>query len=422
VLPPVDATSTATPVPADATLPARVLAALRSPALGPDVTVSVVDVASGDVLVAHGDQRGQQPASTLKVLTAASVLRALGPDTRLSTSVVAGPGPGELVLVGAGDATLTRVPAPPSSLPPGQSARPASLIDLATRTAAAVRATGRTSVTVSIDDSLFTGPHVAPGWPASYVATGIVSPVFALSADSGKVSATSRVRDADPALSAAHYFVTRLRAAGLTVTGTVTRTVTSSTNAVVASVQSPTLSELVERMLTVSDDDLAEALAHLAGGVDGGSASFAGGARAARVTLDQLGAPTNGVTIVDGSGLSLHNLMTAQSQVRLLAAVALDAPMVGSTAGVLWPASTGLPVAGVTGTLLDRFRTAGTLAGRGVVRAKTGTLSDVSDLSGVVRDTHGRLLAFSFLADSTPGPVLDARAALDRAATVVARA
>ncbi len=424
VLAPLDGSAAPSAVPGDATLSARVLAALSSPALGSDVAASVVDVATGDVLVARGEQRGQQPASTLKVLTAVSVLRALGPDTRLATTVVPGAAVGELVLVGSGDATLTRVPAPDSSLPAGQSARPASLADLATRTAAAMKAAGHTTVTVAIDDTLFPAPHVAPGWPATYVSSGVVSPVYALSADSGRVAAGSRVRDADPALAAGRYFVQRLRAAGLTVTGDVGRTVATAAalKTPVASVQSPTVADLVERMLTVSDDDLAEALAHLAGGADGGSASFAGGARAATATLDHLGVTTNGVVLADGSGLSLRNLMPAGGQARLLAAVAMDAPEVGSSAGVLWPASTGLPIAGVTGTLADRFSAPTTTQARGVVRAKTGTLSDVAALAGLVRDSHGRLLAFSFLADTAPGPVESSRAALDRASAVLARA
>ena len=56
---------------------------------------------------------------------------------------------------------------------------------------------------------------------------------------------------------------------------------------------------------------------------------------------------------------------------------------------MLWPLSTGLPVAGVTGTLAERFSTAGTDAGRGVVRAKTGTLTGVDALAGLMRDAEG---------------------------------
>jgi len=85
----------------------------------------------------------------------------------------------------------------------------------------------------------------------------------------------------------------------------------------------------------------------------------------------------------------------------------------------LWAAVSGLPVAGVTGTLADRFAGPVNAAGRGIVRAKTGTLTGVNALAGLVRDARGRLLAFAYVADSSPGPQELARAALDRAATAL---
>jgi D-alanyl-D-alanine carboxypeptidase/D-alanyl-D-alanine-endopeptidase (penicillin-binding protein 4) len=185
-------------------------------------------------------------------------------------------------------------------------------------------------------------------------------------------------------------------------------------------VQSPTLAERVERLLTESDDDLAEALAHLAGGKAGGSASFVGGEKATLTVLAALGVPVAGVRLADGSGLSGVDHVPAITMVRTLAVAATDVPAPGQGAGQLWPTTSGLPVAGVTGTLADRFSSAGTSAGRGVVRAKTGTLTGVNSLSGLVRDSGRRLLAFSFIADGSPGPVLDARAALDRGASVLA--
>ena len=425
VLPPVSVTSDSTPAPsvppgADAALVARVEAALRSATLGPDVTASVIDVASGTVLLSRGEDRAQQPASTLKTLTAVSVLKASGPQARLRTTVMAGPRPGDLVLVGAGDATLTRVPAPPAAAPAGQSARPASLAELAARTVAALRRAGTTTVTLRVDDSLFSGPRLAPGWPTSYVTTGIVSPVSALSVDSGKVSAGSRARDSDPALAAGTFFAARLRASGITVAGNVTRAVVPGSATELAAVQSPTLAELVERALTASDNDLAEALAHLAGRATGHGGSFAGGAAAVNDTLAALGIPADGLRVVDGSGLSRLDLVPAGVISRALLAASLDRPDLGSRAGSFWPVTSGLPVAGVTGTLADRFDTAGTAEGRGVVRAKTGTLTGVVSLAGVVRDRAGRLLVFGFVADQSPGPLLDAQAALDRAATALA--
>ncbi len=404
----------------DAALVVRLTAALAAKPLGRDVTVSVIDAASGVVLLARGDTRAQQPASILKTLTAVTALRTLGPDTRLVTRVVTGATPTEIVLVGAGDATLTRLPAPASAAPTGQAARPASLSELAVATAATLRQAGRTNVTVRVDDTLFTGPRLAPGWPTTYVTSGVVSPVSALSADSGRVSATSRVRDNDPALAAAQYFVTRLRAAGVVVDGAATRGVAPPAATDVALVRSPTVADLVERTLTASDNDLAEALGHLAGKAAGFDASFAGGVTAVEQTLALIGVPTTGLRVVDASGLSRLDLASAVTVTRTLQAASVDAPPTGDRDGVLWPVTSGLPIAGVTGTLTERFDTPGTAPGRGVVRAKTGTLSGVVSLAGVVRDPSGRLLVFAFVADKSPGPLLDAQAALDRAAAVLA--
>ena len=55
---------------------------------------------------------------------------------------------------------------------------------------------------LAVDDSLFTGPAVSPDWPASYVGSGIVSPVSALAVDDGRVRPGSDVREPDPALAA----------------------------------------------------------------------------------------------------------------------------------------------------------------------------------------------------------------------------
>lgn len=422
---PVDDASAPSPSPDpadDAALVARLNAALRAAPLGSDVAASVIDVASGEVLLGRAEDRPQVPASTIKTLTTVTALRLLGPQTRLRTTVMSGAKAGQIVLVGAGDATLTRVPAPAGSAPTGQAARPASLTELATRTAATLRQSGTSAVTLTVDDTLFTGPRLAPGWPSSYVTSGVVSPVSALSADSGKVSATSRSRDADPALAAGRYFAGRLRAAGISVSGGVSRGTAPSAATEVAAVESPTLVELVERTLTASDNDLAEALGHLAGRGYGQDASFAGGAAAVSAMLDELGIRAPGLTVVDGSGLSRLDAVAPGTLARTLAAASVDAPAVGQRAGILWPVTSGLPIAGVSGTLTDRFDTAGTSAGRGVVRAKTGTLSGVVSLAGLVRDRSGRLLAFAFVADQSPGPLLDAQAALDRAASVLAGA
>jgi D-alanyl-D-alanine carboxypeptidase/D-alanyl-D-alanine-endopeptidase (penicillin-binding protein 4) len=80
-----------------------------------------------------------------------------------------------------------------------------------------------------------------------------------------------------------------------------------------------------------------------------------------------------------------------------------------------------LPVAGLSGTLADRFDAGGAApGGAGVVRAKTGTLLAVTALSGYVVTSEGRLVAFSLMGSGIEGRTLEARDAVDRAAEVLA--
>ena len=117
--------------------------------------------------------------------------------------------------------------------------------------------------------------------------------------------------------------------------------------------------------------------------------------------------PVAGVRIVDGSGLSRLDRLTAQSLVAILRAGA-DDPAI-SDAFV-----TSLAVAGVSGTLkrrLDRRPT------RGRVIAKTGTTSQASALAGFVR----RRYVFAILQNGSPVPYWSARLAQDRFVTLLAR-
>ena len=413
--------------------------ALSATALGSDVAGLVIDAANGKVLYSRFPNRTQQPASTIKILTAITALKAFGPDARLRTSVLSGDQAGHVVLTGGGDSTLARTDSAAAGWPAGQGAHPATLSQLAVRTAASLHKAGITSVHLDFDDSLFTGDHLAPGWKSSFVAAGVVSPVMALSADGGRTAADASSRSVDPAQSAAEYFAERLRALGVAVARQVTRvpgpsrsmsspsqtTPASTTSAapsstVLASVDSPPMVDLVERLLTRSDDDLAEALGHLAGGKLVGSASFKGGVQATLDTLEQLGVSMKGTQLADASGLSALNELDPETFTQTLSAVVANKPFIGSSVGTMWPVASGLPIAGVTGTLSDRFSTPKTLFGRGIVRAKTGTLTGVVGLAGMVRDAHGRVLIFDFDADRAPGPVAEARAAVDRAATIVA--
>ena len=111
----------------------------------------------------RGGTTASRAASALKILTAASALEVLGPDTRIPTTVVRGSTPGSIVLVGGGDLTLTRLPSGEESTYAGA----AHLDDLATQITSAGDAdpvTAGTPITsVVLDASLYSGET----WQAS---------------------------------------------------------------------------------------------------------------------------------------------------------------------------------------------------------------------------------------------------------------
>lgn len=179
----------------------------------------------------------------------------------------------------------------------------------------------------------------------------------------------------------------------------------------VATTYSAPLSALVERALTNSDNDIAEAVARQTALAAHEPASFAGAGRAVRDGLKKLGLPLDGAHFADGSGLNRQDKVTPTLLATLLARAGDPAHP------ELRPILTGLPIAGFTGTLDERY-TDPSGAG-GLIHAKTGTLTGVNTLAGTVVDARGRLLAFAFMASDTASPAA-AQSALDRLGTAVA--
>jgi serine-type D-Ala-D-Ala carboxypeptidase/endopeptidase (penicillin-binding protein 4) len=382
---------------------ARALAApLADPRLGGRVAATVLDAETGAVLLDRGGATPVVPASTAKLTTAVAVLSVTTPDQRLTTRVVAGARPGEVVLVGGGDATLSAAPAGTPSTYPG-AARIATL-------AAAVRKKAGRVTRVVVDSSLFPGPAMAPSWDPVDVAGGYITPVTAAMVDAGRQPGR-RARSSTPDLAAG----TALAAALGVPTAPVTRGKAAAGAAVLAAVSSQPVPRLVETMLLDSDNVLAEALVRQVALAEGQPASFAGAAAATRAVLGRLGLPA-GDRLVDGSGLSLQDRVTPALLAGLLQRAVSDRD---PRLHALVPA---LPVAGYLGTLDDRYRTGPAALAAGQVRAKTGTLTGVSSLAGLVRGADGRLLAFAVVADRVPAAgTLGAEAALDDVAATLAR-
>jgi D-alanyl-D-alanine carboxypeptidase/D-alanyl-D-alanine-endopeptidase (penicillin-binding protein 4) len=209
-------------------------------------------------------------------------------------------------------------------------------------------------------------------------------------------------------------FVVALRANGVAVATTVVRRPAASGATEIARVQSPTVASLVEQMLRTSDNDLAEALLRHVAVARSLPATFDGGTGAVLRQLEDIGVPSRGTTLLDGSGLSRGSRVAPATVAGVLAAASDPAQP------NLRPLLTGLPVAGFNGTLAERYTAASTRAAAGAVRAKTGTLTGVSALAGVVH-LRSRVLVFVVMADRVAADgTLSARDRLDRVAAALA--
>jgi D-alanyl-D-alanine carboxypeptidase/D-alanyl-D-alanine-endopeptidase (penicillin-binding protein 4) len=415
--------SDAAPVPDAAALAAALTATLKTDGAGSFSGV-VQDAATGKVLFDRSGDEVRAPASNIKLLTAAAALRTLGPDRRFSTKVVAGPTPGSVVLTGGGDVLLGAGGSAPEAV-----LGRAGLATLAQSTVDALRKAGTAGpVSVLLDDSLFTGAPLSPAWNPEDVAAGEVAPVFPVALNSARYdpAVTTGPRPRDAAMTAAEAFAARLSAsgaaAGLTVAPGVARlpatrkpaAAAGGRAAVLAEVQSATVSQQVDLMLRTSDNYLAEVLGRMVAVASGKPASNAGAVAAVLQQLEELGIPAGTLRAADLAGLTLENKVSA----RQLAAVVRA--MTTGTDTRLRSALAGFPVAGLTGTLGSRYTDTSTARGAGLVRAQSGTLNTVIALSGYVVDADGRLLVFSFIGNGlTPGAAGN-KTALDRTASVLA--
>ena len=160
---------------------------------------------------------------------------------------------------------------------------------------------------------------------------------------------------------------------------------------VVASQSSPHMSRLIRQMDIVSDNYYAEVLTKALAVHAGLRGTTANGTLTTQRSLRSLGVKLRGASIVDGSGLSLGDHLSARQILGILRRSTRQS----------WGfyLSQALPVAGVSGTLRTRMRSG---PAHGNAHAKTGTLNTASALSGYVRSANGHRLVFSILQNRRP--------------------
>lgn len=355
----------------------------RRATLGRNIAVDVVDVESGARIWGRRPAKAMLPASNMKIVTAANVLRAYGPGQVFTTRVVA-PAAGSVVIRGAGDATLSR----------------SDLEELAVETIDNLRSQGlepelksdgsRAWIKVYVDNSLFAAPTAAPGWTGSYQ-PGIVRPVYPLGIDGSYVWNSSA--------EAAAIFASHLKKHGY---GAKYLGEASATGTEVADHDSLPLADQVKYMLQVSENNVAEMLYRLVAVARNRPATWAGSRQAALESLAEMGVPVSRLGLFDGSGVSRSDRLTARSLTALLRVIA-DSNKTSKLYSIYHGG--GMPLAGRTGTLsssLGRFSTRPSSCARGLIRAKTGTLYDTVALSGLTVGADGRLKAFSVMVNNRP--------------------
>ncbi|HVY11174.1 MAG TPA: D-alanyl-D-alanine carboxypeptidase [Mycobacteriales bacterium] len=326
---------------------------------------------SGLGTISRGANTSSAPASNEKIFTASALLAAVGGSYRYVTQVsgtsapVAGVLGGDLVLIGSGDPTLTR----------------GNLNGLARSLYASGlrRVTGR----LVVDDSRYAHGTRAPGWKHSFLPgeSGAVD-AFSVNNDNWKSSSTFL---RDPTGANAKLWRAALKNAGIHIAGATAVTVAPKTLVPLASHSSRPLSTIVKMTLRESINYYAEMMLRELGWQASGHGSRASGVAAIRRFARGSGLPIGRVE--DGSGLSYRNRETPGNYIAWLTKIGTLPSYPDFFKGLAVSCRPG-------GTL--RYRLCGGHV-KGEVHAKTGTLDNITSLSGYTRTEGGRDVSFSFL-------------------------
>lgn len=376
---------------------------------GGEFSIAIAD-ASGNVAAENNIDVPRTPASTMKNVDGVCGRRRTRHGQDPGHADLSGTVPGRhraLVLKGNGDMLL------------GAGASDANHINgraglgtLAGRTAQALRQRGITSVTLAYDDTLFGNDR----WPQGIAELDTdhlyYAPTASMAVDSGRNwngtgPANPDVFSAYPALSmqpardAALVFQQRLAEQGITVQGFVSQGTVAGASHPLASVRSASLNEIMAFTMRHSDNSLAEEFGRLLALQVGADNSPAGAVQAVKSVLERKGITTTGLDMRNCSGLTEDSKLTA----RTLLEVQLRNLAAGSGAA----AAEGMSVMGFVGTAESRLNDADEA---GLIRVKTGSLGDVTSMTGNVSRLNGGALTFAVIVNN-PTDFAAAKAAID---------
>lgn len=229
----------------------------------------------------------------------------------------------------------------------------------------------------------------------------------------GAVPYSEVVAVLDPAAHFLKHFQQALAKEGIVVDRAQVSRMPDGFGTEIASVDSPTIADLIKFTNQNSDNLYAEALLKL---LSQGTPSkpntsiLQRGLSTLTSVLNRLGISSERFSMVDGAGLARQNLVTPSALVQTLQTMSKQPE------GSLYRSS--LPIAGLSGSLQNRFQNT---PAQGILQAKTGTLTGVTALSGYVSPTQHPPLVFSFMLNQSKDSTSVQRDALDEIALLLAQ-
>lgn len=341
---------------------------LNSKAVNPSTTsVLVRDLATGNILASHNAGKPLLPASIMKTVTIAGLLREAGPEERFHTRVYAG-GPiegaalqGDLIVVGGGDPTLGADCLPPSP-------------DIAGEIVSVLVSLGVKKIAggIVVDESLYVGPACPPSWAAADLreayGTGSHALNFRRNAAGGRAVG-------NPERAFISFLASSLAEAGIKVEGegkVSSAPAAGEESLLLLDHVSDTYAEVMRSCMMRSDNLFAETLLRAFALARGRKGSTADGASEMLAFWKGEGVPAEGVEIVDGSGLSRQNRVTAAFIAGILRSMGADEDYASF-----------MPLAGQEGTLRDFLKDSHLDA---YVAMKTGSMNGIQCYAGYKLD------------------------------------
>ena len=384
---------------------------LSNPLFSTGYGISIRDIYDGSIIFESNSQNSMLPASLTKLYTAASTAITLDPDARFMTKVKYLDN--NVYLVGGADPEL------------GTESNPtqADLADLAKETAQKLKEFNVFEVNVFVDDSLL-GPLQRPAdWEDNYFQSSEIHLISALNLDDPKSPGQAPI---DPSITTGQTFALYLIKNNIKVNGLVFRKTVPEGAFDLSTQYSKSVSQIIEDTLMISNNQDAEIMARVASLVSENDPSTNAATELILKDVESLGISSVDNVITDASGLSRSNKISPSDFSELIYK-SIKNPEIkidnrGETSKFmvkpdlaitpdLWSVFTGLPTGYGLGTMKKRFDEVGS-PGRGVVRAKTGSLNRVITLAGTVTTKDQVFLSFAVLVNRVEQPE-NVREALD---------